>query len=119
MTEGVGASGKPERRTREQWAALVQECEASGESQRRFCAAHGIGQSSLRYWKRRLKQRCTAEDRSGARDTRLVPVKVLSDTSAPAGSGVAVVSARGIRVEIAQGFDAATLLRVLAALEAA
>jgi hypothetical protein len=43
MTETGSAMGKPERRTPEQWAALVEECEASGQNQRRFCAEHGIG----------------------------------------------------------------------------
>jgi hypothetical protein len=49
----------------------------------------------------------------------LVAVKVIEDTPALADSGLVVVAPRGIRVQIARGFDAATLSRVLATLEAA
>jgi hypothetical protein len=49
----------------------------------------------------------------------LVALKVLDDAPARADSGLVVVSPRGVRVEIARGFDTATLARVLATLEAA
>jgi transposase-like protein len=98
---------------------LVEEYEASGQSQRRFCAGHGIGQSSLRYWRRRLAQGAGAEGAQGAPGVRLVAVKVIDEFPARADSGLVVVSPRGVRVEIARGFDTATLARVLAALEAA
>jgi len=49
----------------------------------------------------------------------LVPVKVIEDAPASTASGLVVVTARGVRVEIARGFDPATLARVLATLEAA
>ena len=51
----MAGNGRPEQRSREQWAALVKEHAASGQSQRAFCAARGIGQSTLRYWRRRLQ----------------------------------------------------------------
>ena len=70
----MAGSGRPEQRRREQWARLVKEHEASGQSQRAFCAERGIGQSTLRYWCRRLKE----DARSGERGAgaRLVPVRV-------------------------------------------
>jgi hypothetical protein len=49
----------------------------------------------------------------------LVPVKVIEDAPALADSGLVVVAPRGVRVQIARGFDAGTLARVLATLEAA
>jgi len=49
---------------------------------------------------------------------RLVAVKVIEDTPALADSGLVVVAPRGVRVQIARGFDTATLSRVLATLEA-
>lgn len=97
----------------------MQDYESSGQSQRAFCAEHGIGQSSLRYWKRRLELGAGAEQTPGAANSRLVAVKVLEDAPALSDSGLAVVSRHGVRVEIARGFDAATLARVLATLEAA
>ncbi len=119
MTEIENPAGRPERRTPERWAKLVQDYERSGQSQRAFCAERGIGQSSLRYWRRRLEQGYETEDGSTPRRTRLIPVKLVEEAVGSAGSGVALISRRGIRVEIARGFDAATLARVLASLEAA
>ena len=54
-----------------------------------------------------------------ATGVRLVALKVIEDAPALADSGLVVVSPRGVRVQIARGFDAATLARVLATLEAA
>ena len=119
MREAERAAGRPERRTREQWAALVAEYVASGQSQRAFCTARGIGQSSLRYWKRRLEQEGATQDRPTARGRRLVPIKLVADTPVRTDSGLAVVSHGGIRVQIARDFDAPTRARVLATLEAA
>lgn len=115
----MGQADNGERRTPQQWARLVEGYQASGQSQRRFCAEHGVGQSSLRYWKRRLAQGGSTEDVQAATGVRLVAVKVIEDTPALADSGLVVVAPRGIRVQIARGFDAATLSRVLATLEAA
>jgi transposase-like protein len=119
MTETQVPAGRPERRTPEQWGELVQDYEASGQSQRAFCAERGIGQSSLRYWKRRLEQKSGPEGAPIAQGPRLVPVKLVEDASVPADSGLAVVMPGGVRVEIARGFDAPTLACVLATLEAA
>lgn len=119
MTETEGATSRAERRTREQWAALLSEYAASGQSQRGFCAARGIGQSSLRYWKRRLEQEGTTQDGPTGRGTRLVPIKLVADTPVRIDSALVVVLHGGIRVQIARDFDAPTLARVLASLEAA
>ena len=73
----MGQAENGERRTPQQWARLVEEYEASGQSQRRFCAEHGIGQSSLRYWRRRLEQGAEAQNAQGATGLRLVAVKVI------------------------------------------
>ena len=118
MIETQSPSGRPERRTPQQWEELVRDYEASGQSQRAFCAARGIGQSSLRYWKRRLEQGSGAEGAPIAQGPRLVPVKLVEDASASADSGLAVVMPGGVRVEIARGFDAPTLACVLATLGA-
>jgi transposase len=98
---------------------LVREYEAGSQSQRAFCAARGVGQSSLRYWKRRLERADGDEAKPTARAPRLVPVRLIEDAPAPADSGLVVVTPGGIRVEIARQFDTATLRRVLAAVEGA
>jgi hypothetical protein len=57
-------------------------------------------------------------DAQAATGVRLVAVKVIEDIPALADSGLVVVAPRGVRVQIARGFDTATLSRVLATLEA-
>ena len=115
----MGEAENPAPKTPQQWARLVEEYQASGQSQRRFCAEHGIGQSSLRYWKRRLEQGTDTQNAQAATGIRLVALKVIEDTPALADSGLMVVAPRGVRIQIARGFDAATLARVLATVEAA
>ena len=39
----------------ENWAALIQECNASGLSNREFCRQHGISEKSFYYWLRKLR----------------------------------------------------------------
>jgi hypothetical protein len=98
---------------------LVRDYESGSQSQRAFCAERGVGQSSLRYWKRRLEQAGAGEALPPAMGLRLVPVKLLEEAPASADSGLVVVTSRGVRVEIAREFDTATLRRVLAAVEEA
>ena len=112
----MAESGRPEQRSREQWAALVKEHEASGQSQRAFCAAHGIGQSTLRYWRR-----CLQEDglrNGGGAGARLVAVRVREEAPGEGVSGVSLVAGGDVRIELAPGLDATTLQRVLLTLRA-
>ena len=105
---------RAERRTPAQWADLVKEWEASGQSQRGFCAGRGIGQSTFRYWRRRLQGETSSDaEISGA---RLVPVRVCAQGPSPGDSGLRLVLGNGLRIEVAPGFDAATLQRVVATL---
>jgi transposase-like protein len=100
----------------EHWAELVNEYESSGESQRGFCARRGIGQSTLRYWRRRLQESAgEAPSRGGA---QFVAVKVRQDESSATASGLSIVAGHGLRVEVARGFDEQTLERVLVSLRA-
>ena len=48
----------------------------------------------------------------------LVPVRLYADGPSCAGSGLTLVAGNGLRIELASGFDATTLQRVLATLEA-
>ena len=38
------------------WAMVVQECAASGLSNREFCRQRGIAEKSFYYWQRKLRQ---------------------------------------------------------------
>ena len=119
MAETQSRAGRPERRTPEQWAGLVQDFEASGQSQRAFCAERGIGQSTLRYWRRRLEERSGEAPLTVSQGARLVPVNLIEE-AAPlaAGSSVSILTGGGVRIEVKRHFDADVLRRVVAALEA-
>ena len=39
----------------QQWAMVVQECAASGLSNREFCRQRGIAEKSFYYWQRKLR----------------------------------------------------------------
>lgn len=43
------------RRTRSQWADLIEQWRASGQSARDFCRAQGLGYASFCQWRRRLE----------------------------------------------------------------
>jgi hypothetical protein len=112
----MAGSGRRGRRSRAQWRALVSAYEASGQSQREFCAQHEVSVSGLRHWQGRLAVDGGSDGRGllAQEAPRWVPVRVLE--AAPAGSGVVVVGAGGVRVEVSAGFDGATFERVLAVL---
>jgi transposase-like protein len=106
------------RRSAAQWRALVREYEASGLSQRAFCQRRGLVVGTFRQWRRQL---ASAAGSTGAVQeltpaVRLVPAQVLEERAGAVGSGIVVVTAAGVRIEVAAGFDAVTLQRVLASL---
>jgi hypothetical protein len=114
----MAQTGTRRRRTRAQWQALVGAYAASGESLRAFCARHGLAVSTFRHWLARLAlgpvAAVSAAPALPAPGPRLLPVQILDEP--PAGSGVVVVAGGGVRIEVAAGFDGATLKRVLATL---
>ena len=97
----VTVSGAPAPSGR-RWSQPI---EASGESQRAFCAEHGVALSTLRHWKDRL---AGAARKAAPAVARLVAIDGIEEPAA--GSGV--------RIEVAAGFDGATIKRVLATLGA-
>ena len=44
----------------QQWEMVVQECAASGLSNREFCRQRGIPEKSFYYWQRKLRQQIAA-----------------------------------------------------------
>jgi hypothetical protein len=103
------------RRTRAEVEQLAAEFEASGLSKVEFCRNHGLSLSTLsRYRNRPLRLGETA----GV--ARWVAVEVAAPDqrkSSTGGSGLAVESARGWRIEVGRGFDPLTLAQLLKVLE--
>ncbi len=106
---------------------LVDAFESSGLRRREFCQKHDVVVGTLDFWRKRRRQErgVVAGHQLGARKVhvgaevassgRLVAVELAGTTS----GRLAVVLPRGRRVEVSEGFDAATLERLLAVLEQA
>jgi hypothetical protein len=100
------------RRTRQEVQRLVSEFGASGLSRGEFCRIHGMTLSTLQ---RGLKRERTKPD-----GKKLVRVKVIGGSGTADREGrctMAVVLAKGRRIELRRDFDAAQLRRVVEALE--
>jgi len=104
-------STAPRRRSQAEADRLAAEFETSGLSRREFCRNRGLNVSTLDAYRKRLRR----TQPEGA--ARLVAVEVSA--ARPAASGVAVVLADGLRIEVSRGFDAATLSQLLSLLERA
>jgi hypothetical protein len=117
-----------QRRSRAEVEQLVDAFEASGLRRREFCQKHAVVVGTLDFWRKRRRQKrgvvashqleahkvhAGAEVASSG---RLVAVELAGTASS---GRLAVVLARGRRVEVSEGFDAATLERLLAVLEQA
>jgi transposase-like protein len=93
-----------------QWRRWIAQWQTSGLSVRGFCDRHGLATPSFYAWRSRLQQR--------AADTpAVVAVQVMADAPPVQGSALELVLADGRIVRVAPGFDAATLRRLLTALE--
>lgn len=61
----------------ETWSALIQECNASGLSNREFCQQRGISEKSYYYWLRKLRNQ--AADTVGAKLVKLDRTAIEED----------------------------------------
>ena len=115
MDEQSRAIGVRRRRSRAEVEQLVSEFETGGLNRTEFCRAHGLSSSTLNRHRNRKSQQSGTATQTG-----LLAVELSepgSGRSAGAGSGLAVVSAGGRRIEVACGFDGVTLGRLLQVLE--
>ena len=106
-----------QRRTRQEVQRLVGEFGTSGLSRGEFCRIHGMTLSTLQ---RGLKRERTRPSDIQSDGKRLVRVKVTGGSGTADREGpwaMAVVLAKGRRIELRRDFDAAQLRRVVEALE--
>lgn len=125
MREKQGNGRVQQRRRRGEVEQLLDAFESSGMRRREFCQKHEVAVATLDFWrKRRRPQRGRfVGHRRGAlqvpAETEATSGRLVAVELAGTGSigRLAVVLARGRRVEVSAGFDAATLERLLAVLE--
>jgi len=95
------------KRGRRDWRALVEGQAASGRSVVAYCREQGVSASQYYRWRRAY-----GSQRADSGEGGFVELTAVGETPV-AGSGVAVVTAHGWRLDVEPGFDAATLERVL------
>ena len=107
---------------RDFWQAQIDAWRESGMTQRVYCRRHELPETQFSHWKHRLQK---AHRRPSAK-TRLVPLTVIEQTSSGPGDvdgrglvdcdgrgELTLVLGSGLRLEIGDGFNGATLRRVL------
>jgi len=114
----------------EHWADVVSQWRASGLSQKEFCRRRDISDRALNNWlykspyRERVARILAARSQAklDAETPRFLPVAVLSATpvadSQASCATIEVVLPSGPRIAVMPGFDAETLRRVVAVLEA-
>ena len=98
------------RRTRAEIEQIVRQFEGSGVNRSQFCREQGLTLGTLN---RYLQRQCAG---GGASGTALLAVEVAGRDRG-AHCSLTVELARGRRIAVAAGFDAATLQRLVQALE--
>src|SRR5439155_20706666 len=105
-----------QRRSAEEWSALIEEWKRSGLDLERFAARRGIRAKSLGWWRWRLKSEAatTAPDQDAA-TLRLVEVRVDDPPQSPelAAPAWELVTADGHRLRVDRDLDCVALDRVL------
>lgn len=107
------AKGPRRDRSREQfWRKTLVDFQASGQSIRGFCGAHGLHESAFYFWRRELTRRDhRPAKRTAASKPMFVPIRVV------ASQPLEVVLRTGQVVRVGPGFEAAHLQAVVDALE--
>jgi transposase len=93
------------------WREHIHSCEASGQSIAAYCRANGLSAPSFHWWKRKLNS-------SSPPSALFAEVHPESLPSGGEDAAIEILVASGRMARVRPGFDAATLARVLAVLEA-
>ena len=99
------------KRSRREWAKLVETFERSGQALDRFCARRGVKPSTLKWWQWHLGK---GRERAGG-DVRLVPVDVVAGAESRT-LGVVAIALAGAELRVEVGTDVAYVSALCAAL---
>ncbi len=109
-----------EKGRRDFWRAHIRAWSESGLTQRAYCREQGLSEAQFSYWKPWLRKKGQRQRWKAP----LVPLKVIEKPTSETVRGdvrgaasdageLALVFGKGLRLEVGEGFDAATLRRVL------
>lgn len=106
----------------EQWAGIIQECQASNQTVTSWCEEHDVGIKAYYYWLRKLRLAAIQK----ANPTALVEVskqepavfkKLEVATPVPNTQAAIIIRLNGATVEITEGTSQQTIQAVLLALQ--
>ena len=106
----------------EQWAGIIQECQASNQTVTAWCEEHDVGIKAYYYWLRKLRLAAIQK----ANPTALVEVskqepavfkKLEVTTPVPNTHAAVIIRLNGATVEITEGTSQQTIQAVLLALQ--
>jgi len=87
----------PSRRSAEQWQALVDQWQRSGQSAKQFCKEQGLGYASFCQWRRRLTQADEPASNSSPVESSFIDLASIGPSQA---SGWRIVLSLGNGVEL-------------------
>lgn len=97
----------------EQWARIISECQASGESNRRFCQNRGISEKTYYYWLRKLRV-MTVEKAA----PELIKLEAAEQLGEEKTLGTEIrIRYHDAQLELPAGADSAAIAAVLAAIK--
>jgi hypothetical protein len=99
-----GTRQEQSRYRREQWRVHTEAWSQSGQTQAAYCEEHGLNLKTFAYWRRRL--------RTDSHAVKLVELPTGSLRQSD-GSTLRVVVDEPFAIEVTDGFNAATLARIL------
>jgi hypothetical protein len=91
----------------QQWEMVVQECAASGLSNREFCRQRGILEKSFYYWQRKLRQQIVESTAP-----QLVPLEPVSESD-----DLLQIQYRGAELKLPAGVDMDAVAAILRSLQ--
>ena len=91
----------------QQWEMVVQECAASGLSNREFCRQRGIPEKSFYYWQRKLRRQIVE---SAA--PQLVSLEPVAESD-----GLLQIQYRGAELKLPAGVDMDAVAAILRSLQ--
>ncbi|MFT6917233.1 MAG: putative transposase [Motiliproteus sp.] len=92
------------RRTPEQWQALVDQWESSGQSAARFCDAQAIGYASFCSWRKRLAEGDQALPTAAAdQEVSFIDLGALSSSGEGRAWNIVLSLDNGVELHLSQG----------------
>ena len=89
------------------WAMLIQECNNSGLTKRKFCQQRGVSEKSYYYWLRKLRTQMT--EASAPQLVRLEPLSSADD--------ILEIQDRGAVVKVPSGVDMDAIAALLRSIQ--